>query len=946
MKRFLIIIGTLLLFLPLAAGEAASVTTSTEGCFERESADTRFTFWMKAPICTITFGASTEVSIEVTVLNLDPQRMKVTDGSLESAITRGEESLTIVVTIPAGASEITIKPWDYSSTDSDFWFTAISDPQNRNAGELNSVFTDVKAQYGTLNPAFVTVSGDIIKGSTSDPEMHNTEYELHDAALQAYDGMHFLVPGDHDARQDFDDYYEKFFGPRDTTFDYGNTTFIGINTTEDIADEGRLTESQLDWLEDKLDSASGENIIVFMQHPLVPPSWANSTGIVEDQRLELGTLFTSYGVDLVLVGDAHGFEDKTINSTHITGLDGSVRQLVLAGSGGQFKNYDDTDHFSILIHVDGTDISYEFMERSETDVDLDYSAANDGTQTTLDITYSNAGSRSIPYWRIPFNLNAGEDVYASDADGNFIEITRSEMVGDVLRGYIELTDVPKGTTETLTVGERTAILSGIDNVVKKSGVVTYTELPTSENTVSDLAIVSATKKTTITVTEWGESQMRWTEKANKKTAKTRFKLRGLVPSREYLVYVDGAFKKRLVADSSGDLTFSNKQGGKKRNYRVVPGNLLPDNFAALPAEQGGPNVRIFSDNEELEGTFFAYSESLKHGYDSIWADVDGDDDLEIVTVPRQGAVSHVRVFEIGGKELASWYPYGKSYTGGVSLSAADLDGDGDDEVVTAPLTNRKSTVRVYRYKKSEMTRLKSFRAFGVGYTDGATVTSGDLDGDGDDEIIVGKQVGRLVRVYKWKNKKQTVKKWASDQVLSDPLSQAGVSLAVGDMDFDGRDELVVGSRTAGSEVRMYNFNAGKGKLKLKNTNTVFNDTFTEGVQVTVADMNTNSKPEVIVAQQGGETSTGKVVMLRARPKKSSLAQVLTFSPFGSVLGVDLNVAPVDVNGDGAMELAMGLGDQDGRVRVYDKRGSGMKRLDSFNVYDSGFVGGISVTRFR
>jgi len=144
---------------------------------------------------------------------------------------------------------------------------------------------------------------------------------------------------------------------------------------------------------------------------------------------------------------------------------------------------------------------------------------------------------------------------------------------------------------------------------------------------------------------------------------------------------------------------------------------------------------------------------------------------------------------------------------------------------------------------------------------------------------------------------------------------------------------------------LYNFAPGKARLKLKNSGAVFNDTFTDGVDVLATDLNTSSKAEVLVSQHAGSTNSGLVSVLRMRPKKTKFARVLSFYPFGSSHDEGLSISAIDTNSDGSPELVIGLKDGDGRTRIFTKDHSKMQQIDSFNVYDSSFSGGISISKY-
>ena len=80
---------------------------------------------------------------------------------------------------------------------------------------------------------------------------------------------------------------------------------------------------------------------------------------------------------------------------------------------------------------------------------------------------------------------------------------------------------------------------------------------------------------------------------------------------------------------------------------------------------------------------------------------------------------------------------------GVEVGCGDIDGDGIDEILTAPGPGSEfsSHVRGWNYDGGTLTPMSnvSFFAYGsaaYGYGDGAKVSAGDVDLDGVDEILV------------------------------------------------------------------------------------------------------------------------------------------------------------------------------------------------------------------
>ncbi len=119
-------------------------------------------------------------------------------------------------------------------------------------------------------------------------------------------------------------------------------------------------------------------------------------------------------------------------------------------------------------------------------------------------------------------------------------------------------------------------------------------------------------------------------------------------------------------------------------------------IATAPGPGGGPHVRTFrADGAPVSG-FYAYGQSFLGGVNVALGDVDGDFDDEIVTAPGPGGGPHVRVFRSDGTDTGvAFMAYAESYAGGVHVATADLDGDGIDEIVTAPASAGGPHIRIW-----------------------------------------------------------------------------------------------------------------------------------------------------------------------------------------------------------------------------------------------------------
>lgn len=142
----------------------------------------------------------------------------------------------------------------------------------------------------------------------------------------------------------------------------------------------------------------------------------------------------------------------------------------------------------------------------------------------------------------------------------------------------------------------------------------------------------------------------------------------------------------------------------------------------------------------------------------------------------------------GGDEDAEWLAYGEGFLGGVDVAVGQLDGVGRYEIVAAAGPGGGPHVRVF----NEIGALVSqFFAFDASMTKGLQATTGDMNGDGVEEILIAAGGARAeVRVFSLQGEH------VSTILVQDVMSD--LRIATGDIDGNGIDELVT-SQGIGSE---------------------------------------------------------------------------------------------------------------------------------------------------
>lgn len=211
----------------------------------------------------------------------------------------------------------------------------------------------------------------------------------------------------------------------------------------------------------------------------------------------------------------------------------------------------------------------------------------------------------------------------------------------------------------------------------------------------------------------------------------------------------------------------------------------------------GSFVRIFNQYGDVYRTgFFAYDASYRGGNNVIVADINNDGQEETIV----SDINQVYIFNNSGNLHGSFYPYTERYRGGINITAGDLDQDGDMEIVTGTENGGGPHVRIFNHDGVLIN--PGFFAYGKGFRGGVHVTIGDLNGDGWYEIIAGAGYGGgpHVRVFGLDGRVVNPGFFAYN-----PNFRGGVYVAAGDVNGDGRDEIITGPGPGGGpHVRVFN----------------------------------------------------------------------------------------------------------------------------------------------
>jgi uncharacterized protein YkwD len=275
-----------------------------------------------------------------------------------------------------------------------------------------------------------------------------------------------------------------------------------------------------------------------------------------------------------------------------------------------------------------------------------------------------------------------------------------------------------------------------------------------------------------------------------------------------------------------------------------------------------PNVTVYDmATGRIKLTFLAYAATFKGGVRVAVADMNGDGQQDVITAPGPGYSPVVRIFDgATGREIRSFYAYAYGYLGGVNVAAGDVTGDHKPDIVTSTDRGSAGLVRVFNGGMPTISR--AFYAYS-GTTAGARVAMGDINGDGRADIITAPVFGiaPLVRVFSGATGAQLMAFNAFD-----PRWLGGAFVAAGDLNGDGKADIVIGA-DAGGGAAVRAFSGADPSQVLAN---FYTDAYTGGVRVAVRDVTGDGKAEIITAQGAG----GRQVRLRSSNGASVLASFL------------------------------------------------------------------------
>lgn len=263
---------------------------------------------------------------------------------------------------------------------------------------------------------------------------------------------------------------------------------------------------------------------------------------------------------------------------------------------------------------------------------------------------------------------------------------------------------------------------------------------------------------------------------------------------------DGIIMRRVKQDIVGSVfpngnfvrVFSNAGQQTRNGFFAYRADSAPNTFVLLDdVDNDGQRDRIADQNGTLVIARYGkatirlqpYGANFKGKLAFTAYDFNKDGFKEIIVAPASGGGPHVKTFSSSGKLLnAGFFAFDKNFRGGVNLTAGDVNNDGKGEIIVAPLKGMPSTVKFF---SEQGKTLSSFLTYDKNFRGGVSVAVGDVDNDGKNELVTGAvSGGPHVRVFDYLGRLK------SQFMAYDPKSGTGISVMVNDIEGDGKTEIL------------------------------------------------------------------------------------------------------------------------------------------------------------
>jgi hypothetical protein len=306
----------------------------------------------------------------------------------------------------------------------------------------------------------------------------------------------------------------------------------------------------------------------------------------------------------------------------------------------------------------------------------------------------------------------------------------------------------------------------------------------------------------------------------------------------------------------------------------IPPALIAAPLLAVGTDVGNlPHVRAYDPVTVRERlSFYAYDSGYRGGVKVAVGDVNGDRVADVITAAQVGGFGHIKAFDgLTGSQIRSFFAF-EGFGGVVSLAAGDVNGDGFADFVVGALTGGPPHVKVFDGRTSAL--IMSFYAFDPDFGGGVQVAAGDLNNDGRADIItaVASHGPPHVKVFRGPDGQLL-----ASFLAYDPGYLGGVTVSAGVQ--GGQMQIITGTARGGAHVKVFGLNGATRSSFLLGPQDAINFAdvrqFQSVVRLAAVDINNDGTAELFTSfPPGGEPGVTFYVNLTS----GAFRQLMPYGP--------------------------------------------------------------------
>jgi fibronectin-binding autotransporter adhesin len=346
-----------------------------------------------------------------------------------------------------------------------------------------------------------------------------------------------------------------------------------------------------------------------------------------------------------------------------------------------------------------------------------------------------------------------------------------------------------------------------------------------------------------------------------------------------MTFNDGVLAGTPAARGAFEITFTGVNGHGCQTSASYTIAVSAERRVIVGAGAGGA-VRAFTLAGATVAATYDAGSGFAGGASVAQGDVDGNGHADVITGAGPGAGPTVTVFDgATGAPRLSFVAFAPTFRGGVEVAAGDITGDGLPEILVAPGCAAGSTPVIRAFDGRAGTPVRDYVVPAAVSSCGLHVAAGDVNGDGVADIVVGSAGLGPTFVLALDG--------STGLVLRElyPYSTGyvgGAFVAAGDVTGDGLADIVTGAGAGGTpHVRAFDGVSGEQIAGPLGSFHAYPSDFSGGVRVAAGDLNGDGRAEVITGAGAGGGPHLRVFDGASATEVSGLGLFAFDPPFGS-----------------------------------------------------------------